>query len=245
MARIIYAPGQYARTGKQGGVVFTKYRNQQVIKQNTIPVLRYSDISNANRQRFAAVVSNYKNLSISQKNTFNNEVSQYPRTTSHGFTYNISGYNLYCSSGINKEKILDSFLNSISPKRTVPSFSPVSVNIDLLASSIIISFSASIVPAHFSLYLLASLPLPLDNQENSAAIFRRFYFADAGATIPNNFFSQYLAKFGSISSLTNQTIYFKYQLIQNDSGQIVKEGLFGENTGLASGFPFTLPFSLA
>lgn len=245
MARIIYAAGEYPRTGKDGGIIFSKYRNQNIIKAKTIPVIRYSELTNINRQKFASIVNNYKNISISNKNTFNNETSQYTRSNSYGFTYQLSGYNLYVSSGINIEKTGNKFLTSMASKMPPPLFSIISIDIDFGSSLINIQFNTGTIPANFDFYILASPVLPLNYKASSALLFRNIYFAGPGQSLPANFYDFYINKFGVISSFDNSQIFFRFELIQSDTGQVALSGQASSNDIFASGFPYTFPFTLS
>lgn len=183
--------------GKIGGHVASKNRGGAYLRTKVTPVNPQTSFQNAVRNRLTAFAQAWRGLTASQRNAWNNAVSDFAKTDIFGDIKQPSGINLYVKLNANLDSVGVSALSlpplpsEVSPVLTISGSAAAGV------PALSVSFTPDPVPADTAFILMATAQVSpgksfLKNE------YRELSVLDAASTSPKNALADYNARFGSL-----------------------------------------------
>jgi len=223
MALVKFPEGQQ-RSGKQGGMVWSRNRFGAYARNRAIPVNPDSVLQRDVRSQLAALSKSWQDLSDNQRSAWTAAAQNFPKINRLGDSYVSTGFNYYVQ--INQvlysafaSQISSPYSNSPIPFPSIPitefqiNGSDIFLDLGLLDE-----FE---VPEGFCLQIQATRPC--SEGKNTGSVKSAYYAIkqfNAGSTITSgttNIFDEYEAKFGSIPA--GSTAFFKARMVSTLSGQ--------------------------
>jgi hypothetical protein len=183
----------YPGSGSVAGNTFSRNRFGQYIRTRAIPVNPASTFQQVVRARMQTNADAWKNLTATQRNGWADFGLNFARTDSLGQTYNLTGFQAYCSVNNNQLAAGNAVLSD-APLYAEPS--PISTITPTVTSG---SFSVAwtVTPLAANERLFISVSPGRSPGVSFESDYRLITVTAAAAASPSNILSAYQARFGN------------------------------------------------
>lgn len=218
MAKIKYSALVSDMRNKLNGSVMSANRYGSYVRNKVTPVNPQSVHQQNARQRFGALSSSFRDLTLAQIKAWNNEAKNFPFTDIFGDTKHLSGQSLFVKLNSNLEKVGQPRISNPPTSEGFPEFFVEGLTADLdngATNEIVLMTSLAAVPAGYSLaiYATESVSRSINFVKNRF----RFLGTFAAATGAVDITDEYVERFGD--PLGDQVIHIRCALVSNESGQ--------------------------
>ena len=202
--------------GKIGGHVASKNRAGSYLRTKVTPVNAQNASQLEIRNRFTTLSQAWRDLTQSNRDSWNFAVGDFPRTDQFGDSHNPIGFNLF-------QMLNNNLLTTGGVQIDVPPL-PSAVG-EVTLTSIAIAAGAgtmslvmgAAVPANTSVKVFATAPVSA-GRDFVKSQYRLISILAAAAATPVNLKAAYEAKFGSVG-LAGQKVFVKSIAVNNTTGQ--------------------------
>jgi len=143
--------------GSKGGSTFQRSANGFVIRHHTVPVQKRSSKQSFVKKLFESVAGRWRDLSLADQITFDNESLNYPRVDSLGNNYFINGQQLQQSSNVNLITSIQNPIDSIPAAGAFTTVNSMALFISKLINAAFATLDPSIVQAGYDYLFYTSL----------------------------------------------------------------------------------------
>lgn len=205
--------------GSIGGATFQRIGNSRVIRHRMAPVNKRTPRQTHSRNRFDSLQKFWRMIDSLDKQTFRDEAANYPRTSSLGNEYIISGINLQQSSNTFRLAAGQSKLTSMPSPVAFPDFFIAVFQIDVSTPVIRVELSPLQVPTNFACFIYMTRPLS-PGQLSSEELYKFIDVYPPGQnTSTPDLYDAYLDAHGEIDSLVGQQVHVVCHLSSLITGQ--------------------------
>jgi hypothetical protein len=205
--------------GSRQGATFQKSGKVFAIRKRSVIVQKRSSKQSLSKNSFAHQAQKWRQFTSSQKTSFTNQVTHYPRTNSLGNSYNLKGFTLQISSNIFRRI---SGLTELTAS-TAPTGAPPRIlgALDFSQGSFIVNTKIFplTVSSGYRLLLYLSRPLPASTTSIHSSDLKYVHQFAPGATTNSNYYALYTAVFSPYLFNAGLRIFVKMVFIQQTSGQ--------------------------
>jgi len=226
MARYTLGPGAPREIGSIGGITFQKAGSQFILRIRNAPVDKRSISQLIQRQRFAAIASQWRDRSTPEKDSFADEVINYPRLNSLGQTYFQPDNALFLGSNLNATQSETVAITTMPPVVTSPLVGIGLLSFNWPISSLQVNLDTSPVPADTISFIDTGRALPIQPPDFSSVNWFQTKRLNAGQSGNNNIFNEYTAIFGSFENMVGFVIPVRSRNIAALTGQLINESMF-------------------
>jgi len=219
MAKYILAMSSDRPSGSKGGATFQRAGSTFVIRKRNVPVQKKSPEQSASQNTFSSVQQNWRELSPEQKDTFESQAINYPRTNSLGDEYILSGQQLQASSNITLQNNDENQIESIPAFQPLPQITDAAIITVVPLSLLSIQFLPTIVPTGCTLQIFTNAPQSEGKTINSIKDLKLFLAWPEGFPQGGNLYSIYAARFGDWNNSVGQKITAWGRYINTATGQ--------------------------
>lgn len=219
MAKYILTFGTDRPTGSRGGSTFQKAGVTYVIRKRNVPIQKKSPEQSQSKSAFASIAQNWRKLTAEEKQSFADEVNNYPRVNSLGDTYFLTGQQLQQSSNQNLNNNALPQIQSLPAANPIPSITDAFCIVDIGLQLLSIQFAPTIIPAGVSLQIFATRPMSEGTQSVSQKEAKLLVTFPAGVVQGGNLWTLYTALFGDISNTAGMKLFAFGRYIQVSTGQ--------------------------
>lgn len=219
MARYLLTFGTDRFAGSRGGSTFQKSGTTYVIRKRNVPVQKKSESQTQKQNQFSSVQQNWRSLDPLDKDTFQNESINYPRTDSLGNTYYITGQNLQASSNINLVQSDQPQITEMPAAVVFPPFAIFESGLYITAQLFECAIDINPIPAGFALQIFASRYLTSDSPSQPIQFKLITSLSPGTDQTGNNYFNQYVEVFGLSPSMGFQYLATMCTLVSIATGQ--------------------------
>lgn len=204
---------------KLNGSVASKNRYGQYLRNKTTPVNPQTSFQQNVRQVLASISASWRELTFSQRQSWNAGQVNFPFTDIFGDVRYLSGQALFVKLNANLAKISQPLID-VAP---LPVGIPEIAFTDIVAESttgtldaLELSLNVETVPAGYSLAVYATPP----TAPGISFVKNRFRFLGVTAVVTNDadILAMYTARFGT-SGVVGQRIFVRCALVNNTTGQ--------------------------
>lgn len=221
MARYTKPPAAPREIGSIGGITFQKAGSQFILRIRNAPVDKRSISQIEQRQRFAAMASQWRERSTPEKDSFGNEVINYPRQNSLGQTYFQPENALFLGSNLNVTQSETVAVTTMPAPVTNPIQNSNLNQMDFSASEVIYRMTINPIPVNTSLTVEMSAPLPITPGNVSDTEVKVIRIWQAGEDTNASLFNEYLQAWGSFQNMVGFKVFMRARNISNLSGQLI------------------------
>ena len=220
MGKYILATGVDRFFGSRGGATFQRTGTVFSIRKRAVPVQKRTPKQSVSKNRFQSVQQIYRQLSPTEKATFNSETSNYPRENSLEETYFLSGQQLMSSSNNNLEAAEQTPITSMPSPVIFPgiTFLDAQIVISLaLATSVT---SPAVIPVGFTFVIESTNAFPIEQNFVNSPFIRIATIQAGTQTDDVNWYQDWVNRFGDPSNRIGQIFSQRASLISNNTGQV-------------------------
>ena len=219
MAKILFGNGVAAMSGSVAGNVYSKNANGAYVRNKGTVANRNTIPQQAARMIFAAISRGWAALSAANKQSFIDQVANYPFTNALGQTQIFTGKQLY--SKLNNT-LVSAGLSPISTCLAPISALPTVLNVDITAVNsidILVSTGLNEVPTGCTMVLMATAPQTKGKYRPKRPDFKQIgTLAAEDSTLNLNLAANYSAVFGDEPS-SGQKVFFAAFIVAQTTGQ--------------------------
>lgn len=180
------------RSGSYQGTTSSRNRNGQYVRSRATPVNPNSTAQSTQRTRQSVNAAAWRGLTDAQRAGWSDLGLQMVRTDSLGQSYNLTGFQAYCSVN-NVLAVAGSALVSAAPELVVPA-GLISVTLTLTSAAFSVAYTATPLATGVKLIIRASPQRSAGR--NFESDYRVIAVTAAAAASPHNLLTEYTAKFG-------------------------------------------------
>jgi hypothetical protein len=199
-------------SGKVGGQILGTGTNGSYIKNNAYSQQRNTVRQSAQRTYIGQITQFWRTLTISQKDDWQDEVSNYPYENRVGDIVEYTGYQLYCFLNLNRQVI------GLSRNDNVPTFVAVAnptYNISSLTTiGVIIGYIGGVLGTTVLVYGTRSMPTTNKPKDKDYLLVMSNDLLGGNATFPIT--TEYIALFGA--PVLGEYVSFKFRTVVKASG---------------------------
>lgn len=203
---------------KIAATVYTKNKAGASIRNRTTPINRRSVGQTAQRQQLSSFSSGWRGLSQAERDGWNSAAASFPQQDNLGQTIFLTGAQLYVRCNLNLLLIGQSPITGAPTPTSFPVLALGAIVSDASSGTLTVAFTATPVPAGFSLVFRATAPISQGKSFVGQSAFRFIDFAAAAATSPENLAAAYIAVFGAITSKAGQKIFVEAFYVEDATG---------------------------
>lgn len=219
MAKIKYSALVSDMRNKLNGSVMSKNRYGSYVRNKVTPVNPQTQYQQAARQQLGAFSSQYRGLTVAQRNSWINGGINFPFTDIFGDVRHLSGQTLFVKLNTNLINAGGSSIDSAPVPVGIPELAVDAVTATVAAgelTALSIDVTETTVPAGFALVVYATPPTPASIQfvKNRYRMIGVATVAVGAADI----LTQYTARLGAAANV-GEMIHVRTALISTDTGQ--------------------------
>lgn len=200
-------------TGKIGGSVFGKGRAGHTVRNNAMPVKRFTNVQQQAKQQLSTLSQNWKGLTQAQRDSWNAAAPDFPRQI-WGNTYTPTGANLYVI--MNQGLLLASSAIVTLPTDGAPPAALLTLTLGTITTALLpIVFTPTPIGATEKIVIQATRPLS-PGKTSIANEFRDLLVTAVSDTSPHAAGAAYIAKFGA--PVVGKKIFIRAYVISTTSG---------------------------
>lgn len=195
MAKLLFTAFLADARGKLNGSVFSKNRGGAYVRTKVTPTNPQTSYQSLVRSRLANFSAAWRGLSESVRAQWNASVSTFARTNVFGAQKLLSGHQLYVGLNSQIEAAGGSAITSPPLPLGATSLTALAIAIDISDTEVEATFAPT-VPTGHAMVVEATAPMSpgISNYSNQ---FRQIAVTAAAATSPQNYWADYIAKFGA------------------------------------------------
>lgn len=214
--------------GKLGGQVFTKTRSGATVRQKVTPTNPQTTAQMKARTILTTLSQQWKDLTETDRRSWNSSVESFSRTNVFGDRYNPSGKNLFVSLNA---KRLDLGL-PVSLKAPVPVDVPAivitNIFVDTAAEEISMLTTSPLPGSGHKIEVWATRPSSAGRYNFSGKYYKIGNYGATALPASDQLYQDYVAKFGGINA--GEKISFRINIVVENSGQ---SSVFSEVANIA------------
>ncbi len=183
----------YPRSGSYQGVTSSRNRNGQYVRSRAVPVNPGTTFQQSVRSRLSLNAEAWRALTGTQRDGWTALGLYFTRTDSLGQTYNLTGFQAYCSVNNNRLAAGDAVISDAgvyTPPAPLASITPT-----ITSSSYSVAYTATPLPASTRAFISASPQRSAGRTYEGD--FRLMSVTAAAAASPANILAAYQARFGN------------------------------------------------
>ena len=203
--------------GKLGGQVFTKTRSGATVRTKVTPANPQTTAQQQSRAILGNLSTAWRNLSESDRRSWNAGVENFSRTNVFGDTYNPSGKNLFVGLNANLLSVNISRVDTAPLPIEVPALIITSASVDISTGEISFATDSGLPGLGFQIIFQASKPSSA-GKNNFSGAYASFLHTN-GASMPSDLalYTAYVQKFGALQE--GQKVAFRVFVIATGTGQ--------------------------
>lgn len=207
--------------GKVGGHVLTKTRSGATVRTKVTPANPQTSYQGLARSIFGSISTAWRDLSESNRASWQGAVDSFTKTNAFGDSYSPSGKNLFTGLNASLLNIDQPMITTAPAPIAVPPVVASAVTVDVSpvigSSAIRFTFSTPDPDASFTTVIEATQSLS-PGKYNFSGAYRKFT-SFPGDTPPtfSNMYDYYVAKFGV--PVVGSKISFRMRAVSNETGQ--------------------------
>lgn len=203
--------------GKLGGQVFTKTRSGATVRTKVTPANPQTTAQQQSRAILGNLSTAWRNLSESDRRSWNAGVENFSKTNVFGDTYNPSGKNLFVGLNANLLSINATRIDTAPLPIEVPALIISSASIDISTGEISFVSESALPGAGTQIVFQASKPSSA-GKNNFSGAYATFLTA-VGSAMPSDLaiYTAYTQKFGTLQE--GQKVAFRVFVIAAETGQ--------------------------
>lgn len=219
MAKILFGNGVAAMSGSVAGNVYSKNANGAYVRNKGTVANRNTIPQQAARMIFAAISRGWAALSAANKQSFIDQVANYPFTNALGETQIFTGKQLYSKLNNTLASAQQSIISTCLPPINAL---PTVINVDIASlTNITTTFSTGLqeVPANCVAVIMATTGFTKGKYRPKRPDFKQIEVLNAGDGTDNKDYSTaYLSVFG-VAPAAGQRVFYALFVVSKTTGQ--------------------------
>lgn len=179
-------------SGSEAGLTYSRNRFGQYVRSRATPVNPNSTAQGQVRARLSSNAAAWRALTDNQRQGWESLGSQFTRTDSLGQSYNLNGFQMYCSVNQNQIAAGNAALDD-APALTTPE-AIITCTPTATAATLSVAYTVTPLPAGARLFVFASAQRSAGRSYEGDL--RLVHVSAAAAASPANVFTAYSAKWG-------------------------------------------------
>ena len=202
--------------GKLNGTVFSRNSSGAYVRNKVTPVNPNTPFQSNVRADFTTVAQDWRDLTVAERNAWNQGVVAFSHTDIFGDNVPLSGFNLHQSLNLNLLAVGQAVITAPPLPGTVFNFTSASLAADFTLQTVTLTYAPAI-PAGTSVLVKATAALSAGKSFVKSEL-RQIDIILAADVSPFSIETEYIAKFGAVGAVGSK-LFMELRAVDDTTGQ--------------------------